>query len=170
MIKINLYLAIALVGLFAVVLPIVLFFAIKKDKPRKIVFAVLLGVFLIVLGFGVFGNVTIGGGFVTLDLVARGEWFNASSFIYYNFGLQNVCLNLFMFIPVGIACYVLLNRSLWKTILVSLALSVLIEFGQFSLPVARTVELTDLVYNTLSGMIGFAFVWVFDLIKRKISK
>lgn len=165
------YFVISLFVAFAVVLPILLFIFIKNKKILNTLTITLLLAYLIVLSFGVFANINIVGLDVQIDLTPKGEFFKAYNFVYYNFSPINICINLAMFIPIDMSFYLLFEKQKFiKTILIAILFSVLIEFGQFALPVARTVELTDILYNTISAILGFLILWMIDLIKNLAKK
>ena len=60
------------------------------------------------------------------------------------------------------------KKTLLKTILTALLVSVIIEFLQFALPINRTTELFDIVLNTLSGVIGYAYFYLLLKVFKKM--
>ena len=65
-----------------------------------------------------------------------------------------------MMFPVGFLVYIFSKKHRFiKTILIALILSFVIEFYQFMLPISRTTELTDLLFNGLSGIISAIYCY-----------
>lgn len=83
--------------------------------------------------------------------------------------LQNVILNIVMFIPLG--CMLKINKqqnNIMKVIHVSFGLSLLLEIMQavgmvFSLNHSRVFDIDDILANTIGGVLGF-------LVIRQITK
>lgn len=155
---ISLITAIILSVFFMAVLPaffLVVFYKKPALKWITLVFSIL---YFALLFAGVFGKVDIDAQTVSITFESNGSWFVASNFSWYSFDTVNVLLNLFMLFPVGAIVLALTKKHVFlKTVLLSFGISLFIEFMQFVLPINRTVEVTDLLYNTLSGIIGFLF-------------
>ena len=64
-----------------------------------------------------------------------------------------------MLFPIGFIVHVFCkNHKFLKTILYSFLISLFIENYQFILPISRTTELTDLLFNTLGGVLSAKFI------------
>ena len=166
--KINIYLAFTLAFVFMILLPTILVFTLKsKPKSLKFISIVMFVFYLCALFLGTLTWFNMNGQTVILTLnLSTGEWFS-SYFIWYGLGKLNILINLAMFLPVGFFVFTLTNKHPFlKTILLSLSLSLLIEFLQFALPIYRNTEVLDIVLNTLSGLISATYC----LILSKLSK
>ena len=158
--KININLAIVLISLFMVVLPTLILIVLKKHqkalKTTAIVFAVVYFVFLVI---GTTFKFKINGNFVFIYAEFSHSWFSMK-FLPYSFAIRNVLVNLVMMFPLGFLVYIFSNKNKFlKTILFAILLSVIIETYQFVLPISRTTELTDLLFNTLSGIISAVYCY-----------
>nr|WP_272924351.1 VanZ family protein [Streptomyces sp. SID8381] len=69
--------------------------------------------------------------------------------------------NALMFVPLGILLVFAARRSrLGRTVAVCLALSVSIEAGQYVMNAGRTVDVDDVLFNTLGGLVGGVLAFV----------
>ena len=86
--------------------------------------------------------------------------------------LRQVILNIIMTIPFGIL-WTSLNKKprIWKTVGATFLFSAWIEFLQFLMTIFllyhRSCDITDLITNTLGGLLGFMGYW---LVKKKFIK
>ena len=169
---INLILAIILSLFFMVILPaffLVLFYNKPSLKWITLAFSI---IYFIMLFVGVFGKVDIDTQNISITFESNNSWFIASHFSWFSFDTINILLNLFMLFPLGaIVLASTKKHAFLKTVAFSFCTSLFIEFMQFALPINRTVEVTDLLYNTLSGIIGFLFFWlILKLFKKNNQK
>lgn len=69
--------------------------------------------------------------------------------------------NFVLLLPIGalLPVRVLALRSLWKTTAAVAGFSVLLELGQWILPVGRIVSTDDVLINTAGGLIGALLTW-----------
>ena len=158
--KININLAIILISLLMVVLPTLLLIVLKKHqkalKTTAIVFAV---VYFVMLFIGTTFKFKIIDDYVLVSADFSKEWFSMR-FLPYSFAKRNMLVNLVMMFPVGFLVYIFSKKHRFiKTILLALILSFVIEFYQFMLPISRTTELTDLLFNGLSGIISASYCY-----------
>lgn len=158
--RININLAVILMILLMVALPTILLFALKKhQKALKITAIVLAVIYFILLFIGTTFKFKIKGGFVNISADFSYKWFSMR-FLPYSFAVRNILINLAMMFPLGFLVYIFAKKHrFFKTILFAFLVSVLIEFYQFALPIARTTELTDLLFNTLSGIISAIYCY-----------
>jgi len=169
---ISLALAIILAVIFMLITPSVFLILFYNKTYLK---WIILGFFMLYFGLlciGVFGKIDIDAQSVGITFENNGPWFRVSNFSWYSFDITNVLINLFMLFPLGAIFLGLKQRKpLMKTILLAFCLSVFIEFMQFVLPINRTVEVTDILFNTISGIIGFIFFWlILKLFKKNNPK
>lgn len=80
------------------------------------------------------------------------------SYIKYS-GFFHACLNILgniiIFIPMGIILPIISNnfKKIFKVVLTSLLISIFIEFIQFF--IGRSVDIDDVILNTLGGFLGY---------------
>ncbi len=166
--EINLILAIILGVIFIIILPsIAILVFINNKHILKILSIIAFILFIILLSVLVFGKVSLENGNIVLKFQTNNKWFSMY-FLWGSFTKSNILLNIVMLLPVGAFILCLNTRhGFIKTILLSLLISVVIEVLQFILPIQRTTEVLDLVLNTVSGIIGYAyFYFVFKLAKQ----
>lgn len=165
---INITFAIAISVVLMVILPVVLMIFIKKQRVLNALVKSLFIIYLCFLAIGVFGKIDIKNGNFILEFATTDKWFDFSKFHLYSFGTFNVLINLFMLFPVGALAYISFEeKKFLNATLLAFFISLFIESMQLILPIARSVELTDIVYNTLSGMIGYCF---FALVLKATKK
>lgn len=161
-------LVIFLMILFALIIPTVYLVIFRNNKKVIRVGTIILSiVYFSFLFVGFLGEVALRDNVLTITLPFNGKWFKAHRFLIYNFGLDNVLVNIALFFPMAFISFIFCKKHKFvKTILLSFILSVLVEFLQFALPVMRIVELTDLLFNTLGGIVGACYVMtLFKLLK-----
>jgi glycopeptide antibiotics resistance protein len=170
--QINLLLAFILFIFLFFIFPtlmIIIFF--NNKKVLKIAGLISFIVYCLLLSVLVFGKINLTKTFVTISFENTIPWFSLN-FIWANFGKTNVIYNLIMLFPVAAFVISQTDKNIFlKTVLISFVLSFIIEFLQFILPVYRTTEVFDIVTNTISGIIGFAyFYFVYFIAKNLRSK
>lgn len=148
---------IALVCYF--VLPLALILTIKNIKTLKIVTRVLAVVYAVILVIGVWSRVSVRDGVVNISFdYSQGFLSKEISWGFSSLSFVDVALNLVMLIPVGIIFSVLspepIKMQLIWSFVIGLSLGIIIELGQFMLPVRRSVQLSDVLFNTLSVILG----------------
>ena len=76
--------------------------------------------------------------------------------------IEQLCLNVIMFLPVGLLLPALNHRwrSWGKTISMTLLFTVTIEFCQYF--IGRSADIDDVIMNLLGGAIGYAFFFLLD--------
>lgn len=168
----NIYLLLALLCLFFSVLPLCLLFILKSEKHLKMVYVVLLILYIIILCIGVFTDIKVKK-VVTIKHFSIPE--NADKFFSFRLFTHNkkdILLNLFMFIPFGFFVACLFNKfKVLKTLSIGVASSIFIEVIQYFLPTVRTAQLTDIILNSISCLIGATlFVLILNLKKKKHKK
>ena len=164
----NTYIVLALVIIYYAIAPIFLSLCPRSDKTRKTAYLVYLILFIPVLICGVFGKVNIGK-IVTITFEKSGgvadKVFNFSPITK---DVRDIVINIFMLVPIGLATYNLSNKHrLLKAILFGLLTGAFIETMQFILPIARSPQLTDIILNTISSLIGAVYALVLSKLKRQ---
>lgn len=76
--------------------------------------------------------------------------------------IEQLILNIFMFIPLGILLPIVFKslRSFWKTVVCSLGITFFIEFIQYF--TGRSADIDDLIMNLLGGIIGYGMYWLIN--------
>ena len=169
--RINILFACLMMFLLMVVLPTILLVVLKKHQRFLRVCTIILSiVYFIFLFVGTTAKVFIQGNEVVLYYNFSYEWFSMR-FLPYSFAFRNIAVNLALFFPIGFIVYIFAkNRKFVKTIIFAFLLSILVEFYQFILPVGRTTELTDLLFNTLSGVISAGYCFLLQKIGLFVEK
>lgn len=164
----NTYIVLALVVIYYAIVPVFLSLCPKSDKTRKTAYLIYLILFIPVLVCGVFGKVNIGN-VVTITFERNGGVADK----VFNFNpitkdVRDIVINIFMLVPIGLAVYNLSNKHrLFKAILFGLLTGAFIETMQFILPIARSPQLSDIILNTISSLIGAVYALVLSKLKRQ---
>ena len=143
------------------VLPTILILTLKNHpKALKICAIILSIIYFSLLFIGTTFSVSIKNNNLSIKPNFTKPWFSMR-FLLFNFSKRNTLINLALLFPIGFIVDVFSkNHKILKTVIFSLALSIFIEMSQFILPVSRTTELTDILFNTLGGTIS-AFYCLF---------
>lgn len=146
--------------IFYFILPFLIVGLIKNKKIKNIFIVIYLVLFLVVLFIGVFGKLDISLKNVIINLDFSSSWCNKPiRWAFENLTTFDVCINLFMLIPIGtvVAYFFKKKKFVVKLLLFALigfVCGALIETLQFVLPVYRSVQLSDVVFNCISVVIG----------------
>lgn len=132
--------------------------------------------YAIILFFGITGRVVIDNKFAIVSLDYSANWCDKT----INFSLEKIdkidlLINIVMLIPIGLTVVYFNNKSIVSKfvvlVIVGVVMGVLLETIQFVLPVVRSVQLSDVLLNTFSvvigGIIGLLYNFVTCRIKRK---
>ena len=168
---INLKLAIIVTIFCMLFLPTILFILLKnKPKALKICAAVLFAVYLVFLFIATTASIILKNGNVCIAFNFDKEWFSLD-FSWFGLTKINTLINLFLLFPVGFVVYTFSNKHQFlKTILFSLAISLIIETYQFVLPIHRNTEISDVFFNTLSGLISATYCKSLTFLTNKFCK
>lgn len=175
MISVSTTLAIILTVFCFIVLPVVLMLCIKNVKVLTIITCVMTIIFVGGLCVCVFATVSIGKDVVTIQFVNNGRWCAKTINFFSILQKNDILINLCMLFPLGAFFVVLAQQSnlkfqlLWS-LLAGLAVGLFIETWQFILPVNRSVQLSDAVFNAISVFIGATWYWLIWQIRKKIFK
>lgn len=154
----NTFLLLFLAFLIAVVVPTVLVFALKShQKALKITTIVFACIYFVALFIGTTCKLDISADNIYISFDFTEPWFSLD-FLFLDFSLKNVFVNISMMFPLGFIVYIFTNnRPFRKTILIALIVSICIEFYQFVLPIYRNTEITDIIFNIISGLISATY-------------
>lgn len=162
----SIYIVISLIFVYYAIIPIVL----NCLTTKKWAYWIYLLLFVPVLVCGVFGKVTIGKT-VTLTFERYDNFFD-KAFNFYPFtkDFGDIVINIFMLVPIGISVYNLFNKQkLVRALLFGLGAGCFIEIMQLILPIARSPQLSDIILNGISGLLGGVYAMVISKIKCKKS-
>ncbi|MBQ7466765.1 MAG: VanZ family protein [Clostridia bacterium] len=127
---------------------------------QKIVCGIVVSVYVLVLLIGVLGRIDIAKQNVKIDLDFSGEFASKPiNFGFSHLATFDIVINLLMLIPIG-TYFVFFNQNIkiWKVVLFSLLIGLgvglCIETLQFILPVKRSVQLSDALFNSVSVLLG----------------
>ncbi len=168
---INLYLALSLTIVLMAVLPTILFITLKnKPKTLKICASVLFFIYLIFLFIGTTGSISLSGSKLSISLNFNKEWFSLD-FAWFEISKTNTLINLFLLFPIGFVVYTFTDKKQFlKTILFSFLLSIIIELYQWVLPIHRNTEVSDVIFNTISGVISAVYLEILTKLTDKKDK
>ena len=167
----SIYLILILLCVFFAVLPLCLLFVLKSEKHLKLAYIILLILYVIILCTGVFTDIKV------RKVVTIEPYFippNAEKFFNFKFVTHNkkdILLNLSMFVPFGFFIAGLFNKfRVLKTFSIGVVSSIFIESVQYFLPTVRTAQLTDIILNSISCLIGAILFVLFFCLKKKVHK
>lgn len=162
--------------IFFFVVPFVIW-CFKSEKLQKILMIIYFCCYLCVLFVGVFGSLSIGERYITINFDFTRDWrAKPINISLSGIGKFDLIINLVMLYPAGMFILFLARRKKWwiKLIMlatIGLAIGATIETLQFILPVPRSVQLSDALLNMTSvfigGLIGWAYLWIIGRIFRK---
>ena len=163
--KIATWVVIVFLSIFYVAVPLVVLFCVKDDKKFRRVMWILLSLFFAVLFVGVLGKIDINQTWMNIGFDFSGELCQKTiNWTFKTTKLDRV-INLLMLMPIGEAVCIFSKRKNIKwgfviAVLCGALIGGLIETLQFVLPVSRSVQISDVVFNMISSAIGYLFVSV----------
>ena len=174
----NLILVLVMGVLCYFVLPFIIWCCVKNEKAKNILTTIFFCMYLLVLFAGVFGKIGISSKNVSVSFDFGGEWF--AKRVNTNLDIRaitkfDLCINIAMLLPVGMfVLYLSRKRKWWLKLLFLLVFGVVsgcfIEFMQYALPIHRSVQITDVLLNTISVVIGGLIAWLYLFVIKKIRK
>ncbi len=173
MLKIPTTIAIIIAAVCVIVVPTVLLLAIKSDKKIKVITYIAISLFFVVLACGVLGKISIGKDVVSVSFDFSNYWADKAIHWDFNIDKTDLLLNIFMLIPIGAFSVVRLKNkklSILFGLILGLLTGFVIESVQYILPVYRSVQLSDIVLNGISGLIGAIYYYLVYLLRQKIHK
>ena len=155
-----------------ILLPIILRLFGMKRRFGKIFYLILLFMYILTILVLTLTKVSFAE-IVEIDFVNSGVWGNKQIYLFEKFGIVDVLINLSMLTPVGIFIYSQ-NRKLYKNVLFSFCFGglfgLVIELLQFILPIYRTVQIQDILFNSISAVLGMIVMHVLCLVYAKVNK
>lgn len=163
------------VALF-VVLPLLILSFVKNGKGKTLVMSLFLIFYLALLIVFIIGDVSI-----TRDTVTIGFDFSHNvggkdvNWTFADLTLMDALINIVMLIPLGmILGYFFKHLSVLKAVLIcwylGFAFGFILELSQYILPIARSVQLSDAIFNMISLFIGGLIGRVSVGLSKKIYK
>lgn len=163
------------------ILPFLLMKCFKTQKKQKMAIICAFCFYLIALFIGVWGKLEINSKITRLTFDFSKTWFSKSiNWNFSNLSLFDTVVNLVMLIPVGIFTSYFCHKK-WKPLLffafllfVGLFCGIFIEVSQFVLPIPRSVQLSDIVFNSISvllgGLIGMLLIYLTTPVETRGQK
>ena len=149
---INFYFAFILLFLIFVMIPTLTILFIKNDNKIKLITMIIFIFYIIFLLIGTTVELDTIYPNLSFHFEFNHNWFS-SYFLWANFSLDNLIINICLMFPVGIFTYTHLKKHMFlKTIFIALLLSIIIELYQMILPIYRNTEILDIILNTISGL------------------
>lgn len=171
--NISLILIWILVPLLYFVVPFLVLLLVNNRKILRGIVTSFLVIYCIILCVGVFSNFyyTDNSFCVYFDFTyTEGK---SIDFNVFDNSLLDALINIIMLIPVGIAIVALNYPNEKRTIIllstIGFCVGIVIELLQFVLPIARTVQLADVLLNGLSVLIGGGIGYLYILLTRKLK-
>ena len=157
-----------MIGVF-VVLPMICRVFWRRSKIANIVSYVLFGLFVAVILVLTTFRVSVDR-IVSINYDFSGEWANKQIYFFELFDVKDMLINLCMLCPIGIFVWSE-KRGFWAnlgvSVLAGLVAGLVIETLQFILPVYRTVQVQDVIFNGISSAIGMFAVYTLNAIYSK---
>lgn len=164
---------------FYLIVPTVVILFVRHERLIKKISTSMFIVFLAVLVICVLANIKITGNLVTVDFHDSGKWFNGDiSFSFSGLHYTDIFINLTMLLPLGAVVAVSIDESgikgFVKTIkaclITGFAFGFFIEVLQFCMPVDRNIQLSDVVFNTISVVLSGMFFYYIKFLRQKNFK
>ena len=158
------------------ILPFLLWALIKNQKLKTILTTIFICLYLGVLFVWVIGKLSISSKYIIVDFDFSGEWCAKNIRFFEYISTFDLVINLVMLFPIGMYIYYLAQRKKWwAKILMLLGFGLLtglfIETCQFILPIPRSVQFSDAVFNMISifvgGLIAWGEIWFINKFIRK---
>ena len=176
--KVPFLLCVLLFGSLFLICPIILATLFEKKKLNKWLALSMLALFSIALICGVFSNFSKTDDYIHFYFDYSSPWASETiSFNIFKIGKFDLAVNLVLLFPVGVVLSLFLSykklrfskQLLWLFV-VGLSLGLFIETMQFILPISRAIQLSDVILNTISCIIGGLYFLLCNLLANKIRK
>ena len=177
--RLNLIFVLIVLIVFYFIVPLLVLFFINNDKIYARFKRIYLSLFFIVLFIGVFGKIDMNNKVIFIGFDFSGGFFSKQIITAFPRFKLDILLNVLMLIPVGEILFldkVKLNKNItiFSSFLIGFFIGVFIELLQFVLPVVRLVQLSDIIYNSISSVLGYIIVslsfYVYKIIINLIKK
>jgi hypothetical protein len=141
----------------------------------KILAVVFLCVFVGILCVGTLGQVQISRETIKISFDFGQNFCDKKiSLSFSHLSTFDIVSNLVMLIPIGMFVVFFYHKGIVKTSILLLCVGILsgflIELCQFIFPVPRSVQLSDVVFNTISVIVGGIIGWLYLFLGTKINK
>lgn len=158
--------------MFYLVLPTTFFLLIKRKRLLDLIFFLFFIAFIAILIVCTIGKIEINRDFSTLHFDFSYKWCEKSiNWLPYTKSITDFLINISMLFPVGLFIFTISSKKSWQKLLICLcigaAFGTLIESYQFILPVARSVQLSDVLLNSISSLLGGLYAYFLTFIKKK---
>ena len=158
--------------------PVVFAVLYKKEKLNKVLALILLGLYIVALIIGVFTKASIKNGVFSIRLDYSAGWANKTiKFNILKTRKVDFLINSVLLFPIGVILSLFLSyknkpikKQLISLLVVGFVIGLFIEFMQFLLPIARSVQLSDLLLNTISSVMGGLYFVFVNSITKKLRK
>ncbi len=174
--SINTYIIVGVwLGLF-VVLPLLLLAFMKNGKAKSAILSVLMILYLGVIVVGVISDLTITKSTTTINFDFSGKVGGKPvNWNFENLTSFDIIVNLVMLFPLGmfIAYFIRHIRPMNSLLIcwyIGFVVGFILELLQFVLPISRSVQLSDAVFNMISLFIGGFFGSLLTSLATKIYK
>ncbi|MBQ7603120.1 MAG: VanZ family protein [Clostridia bacterium] len=170
----NLTLCIIFFVLMFFAVPIVCYLFCSNEILHKLR-NLLLAFYVLVLLIGVTGHIVFDGNVVHVDYSFTKEWGNKDmSWGFDELSWIDFALNILMLIPIGaFIASGQKKRKVWQTIILSCLVGMLVSLGietlQYILPVNRSVQFSDTLFNTVSAGLGAIMILAFINLRPKVQ-
>jgi len=170
--KLNTTLILLFLMVFYIIIPTILTF-LKNSKVKKILDITYSVLFFIMLFVGVFGKIDINKTFTTIFFDFTNEMFSKQfNFKFWIVNFQDFIINISMLFPLGYIFTSFIKSK--KVVLISFVLGLLtgmiIEISQFLLPIYRSPQLSDIILNGVSALIGAIYFYLIRKLALKNIK
>jgi len=154
------------------VLPLILWL-LGKNKKSNFIVGIVFVTYIIILFFAVTSKIDYDFKTTTIELDYSHNWADkVVNWTFKDLSYLDVLINLYMLIPIGhfvVYCSKPLGASfIIKILILGLFSGVLIETIQFVLPVPRSVQLSDVIFNTISVCVGGGLGSLYRYIANKV--
>lgn len=173
--RLNTTIVAMVLSIYFLILPVFVMYFTKDDKKYRLIRNLLLSSFFIMLLIGVIGEIDFNKQTIYIGFNFSNGWFNKDIIWKFPRFKLDIIINLLMLIPIGEWALIESKRRKLKTgiiyaVVCGLGIGLIVEFLQFALPVTRSVQLSDLILNTASSIIGYLYMALFYWIKMLILK
>jgi VanZ family protein len=170
--NIPLILIVGIISYFVV--PFVLLIC-KRNKSIFTLVWILFAIFIVILLCGVLSQYAIVDWNYILHFDFSYHVEKSINWEFWNVGIIDMLINIFMLIPIGqVVAYFAKTESkaniLVMLVLVGLGVGLTIETLQYLLPINRSVQLSDVILNSFSVVLGGVVVWFYEWIIIKLFK
>ncbi len=159
---------------YIIALPLLLFL-VKNQKALKIIMVIFLVGYLVLLFLNTTSYMRVSKDGISIVVSIKGGWFDKKpilNILPYDF--DDFYKNIILGLPLGTCVVILKQNKFWKCMIyaffIGFGVSFGIEFIQYATPLYRFPQLSDLIFNTLSCMLGALYTFGLMKLKEKLLK